>query len=211
MSQSSNEQRCFRLRAINTEHLPHIADWYQDLDELALIESHLPLPVNEQSLQTLWQQDLQQQAPRTSYLYCICDSDGDPVGFTGLQDLNLTYGNGVLFVYIDRNHRRLGLALRAFALLLDMAYRQLRLHRVTTYVQSENHPSLKLINRIGFQHEGRLRESCFFNGRYRNVDVVGLLAPEWEARRDALVESMQGDTRLAIGNDTGGDWCWPPR
>lgn len=209
MSQSSNESRHFRLKPITVQHLQYISGWYQNIDELALIESHLPLPVNPESLETLWQQDLQQKAPRTSYLYCICNAAGEPVGFTGLQDLNLIYGSGVVFVFIEKNYRRIGLALRATALLLDLAFEQLRMHRVTTYVHSDNLPSVDMIRRIGFVDEGCLRESCFFDGKYHDVNLVGLLAREWQACRTVLSNELDDNTRLSMGEDDNSEWSWP--
>lgn len=209
MNQSNNEPRHFQLKPVTVQHLEYISGWYQSVDELALIESHLPLPVNSQSLETLWQRDLEQKAPRTSYLYSICDAADKPVGFTGLQDLNLTYGSGVVFVFVDKNHRRRGLALRAIALLLDMAYLQLRLHRVATYVHCDNQPSLDLVHRVGFRDEGCQRESCFFGGKYSDVNIVGMLAREWEDCRTALSNELGSDIRLSIGDDEKSEWSWP--
>jgi RimJ/RimL family protein N-acetyltransferase len=209
MSQPTDEPHHFQLKPVTVEHLQSISDWYQNLDELALIESHLPLPVNSQSLENLWKRDIDQKAPRTSYLYSICNADDEPVGFTGLQDLNLTYGSGVAFIFIEANHRRHGLALCAIALILDMAFHQLRLHRVTTFVNCDNQPSLDLIKRVGFRDEGCMRESCFFDGKYHDVNVVGLLAPEWQAHRTALSDTLDGNTRLSIGHNGDTNWSWP--
>lgn len=209
MNPSITELRQFRLKPIQVQHLEQISRWYQDVDELALIESHLPLPVNSQSLESMWHQDFEQKAPRTSYMYSICDSDDIPVGFTGLQDLNLTYGNGVVFIFVEKNHRRIGLAIRALALLLDMAYQQLRLHRIATYVHSDNQPSLELIRQLGFHAEGCLRESCYFDGKYHDVDVVGMLARDWTAHRETLSDGLDKAIQMSIGDDQNKAWSWP--
>lgn len=201
--------RYFHLQPIAVSHLDRIASWYQDLDELSLIESNLPMPVNAESLQTLWQRDIEQKAPRASYLYAICNDRDEAVGFTGLQDINQTHGTAVVFIFVEKNNRRFGLALRATALLLDMAFQQLRLHRVTTYVDSNNEPSIALIRKLGFTDEGRMREACFFRGGYHDVNVVGMLVDEWEARRGALSESMQRGTLLTMSRDVDSRWAWP--
>jgi RimJ/RimL family protein N-acetyltransferase len=209
MSQQLNLSRHFNLQPVALQHLESIASWYQNIEELSLIESNLPLPVNAQSLETLWQRDLEQKAPRDSYLYAICNEAGEAVGFTGLQEINLTNGGGVVFIFVEKNNRRYGLALRSIALLLDMAFEQLRLHRVTTYVDSDNLPSRGLIQKIGFTDEGCMREACFFNGEYHDINVVGMLAEEWQPLRIALSESLDSTTMLSIGNDESSKWSWP--
>jgi RimJ/RimL family protein N-acetyltransferase len=207
--QSKNTLQLFHLKPITVQHLGVISDWYQDIDELALIESNLPLPINSQSLEKFWQRDLEQNEPRTSYVYSICDEKGVPVGFTGLQDINFMYGSGVVFIFVQKESRRHGLALRSIALMLDMACDQLRLHRITTYVHSDNIPSMGLINRIGFTHEGRMREACFFNGQFSDVNVVSMLSREWQECRVSLSKGLDSTTILSIGDDENTRWTWP--
>lgn len=110
MSLQLNASRHFNLQPVAVHHLESIASWYCNIDELSHMESNLPLPVNEQSLETLWQHDLEQKTPRTSYLYAICDEAGEAVGFTGLQEINLTNGCCVIFIFIEKSSRRHGLA-----------------------------------------------------------------------------------------------------
>ncbi len=207
--QSDNTQQLFYLKPISAQHLENIADWYQDIDELALIESNLPLPINPQSLEKIWRRDIEPKEPRTSYIYAICDAEDEAVGFTGLQDINFIYGSGVVFIFVRKDSRRNGLALRSLALILDLACDQLRLHRITTYVHCQNLPSINLIDRIGFTNEGRMREACFFDGEYSDVNIVSMLAREWQACRRSLSEGLDSKTILFIGHNGNSRWCWP--
>jgi RimJ/RimL family protein N-acetyltransferase len=192
--QSKNTPQSFYLKPLTVKHIEVISGWYQNIDELALIESNLPLPINPQSLEKFWQRDLEQKEPRTSYVYSICNEEGLPVGLTGLQDINFTYGNGVVFIFVRKENRRHGLALRSIALMLDMAFDQLRLHRITTYVHSDNTPSMSLISRIGFTQEGQMREACFNNGQHSDVNIVSMLAREWQEYRKSLSEGLDSTT-----------------
>jgi RimJ/RimL family protein N-acetyltransferase len=209
MSQQLNASRHFHLLPVALHHLESIASWYQNIDELSLIESNLPLPVNAQSLEVLWRRDLEQKAPRSSYLYTICNENDEAVGFTGLQEINLTNGCAVVFIFVEKNNRRFGLGKRSIALLLDMAFEQLRLHRVATYVNSDNLPSCDLIQKSGFTDEGRMREACFFNGEYHDVNIVSMLAEEWQALRIPLSDQLDNATTLSMGNDENSKWTWP--
>ena len=201
--------RLFHLEPVSVSHLERIASWYQDLDELSLIESNMPLPVNAESLESMWKRDIEQKAPRSGYLYAICNDRDEAVGFTGLQDINLTHGTAVVFIFVEKSNRRFGLALRALALLLDMAFQQLRLHRITTYVDSNNLSSIGLIRKLGFTDEGRMREASFFRGEYHDVNVVGMLVDEWQAQRGAVSESMESRVVLSMSKDADSRWTWP--
>ena len=114
--QIDTTQQPFYLKPISAQHLENIADWYQDIDELALIESNLPLPINPQSLEKIWQRDIEPKEPRTSYIYAICDAEDEAVGFTGLQDINFIYGSGVVFIFCSDQAEFLRWSLRQTAL-----------------------------------------------------------------------------------------------
>jgi UDP-4-amino-4,6-dideoxy-N-acetyl-beta-L-altrosamine N-acetyltransferase len=207
--QRDNDNQHFYLKPLTASDVEHIAVWYEDIKDLALIESKIPVPLNAQSLEKMWQNYLVQTEPRTSYLFSICDEDGRPFGHTGLQQINYANGNGVVFIYIRRDMRRCGAALRAMALALDLAFYQLRLHRITTYVLADNLPSVGLVNRLGFTDEGCMREGHFYDGEYGDVNIVGLLAEEWDNSRGPLSDVLDNNVDVAFGRDTGSRWTWP--
>ena len=204
-----NNDRHFYLKPLTASDVEKIAIWYEDINDLALIESKLSVPLNAPSLEKLWQKDLVQAEPRTCYLFSVCDEDGEPFGHTGLQEINYADGHGVIFIFIRKDMRRCGAALRAMALTLDMAFYQLRLHRITTYVHANNLPSASLVKRLGFVDEGCMREGYFYDGEYGDVNVVGLLAQEWDNARGPLSDTLDNGVAVAFGRDAGSRWTWP--
>lgn len=207
--QRDSKVQHFYLKPLTVSDVEHIAVWYEDIKDLALIESKLSVPLNTRSLERLWQNDLVHSEPGTDYLYAICDESGEPIGHTGLQDINYANGNGVVFIYVRKNKRRCGVALRAMALMLDLAFFQLRLHRITTYVHTDNTPSASLVKRLGFADEGCMREGYFYDGEYGDVNIVGLLSEEWGACRGPLSDALDNKVDVAFGRDTEGRWIWP--
>ena len=206
----SNGQH-FYLKPLTASDVEHIAVWYEDIKDLAQIESKLSLPLNAQSLEKLWQNDLVQTEPRTSYLFSICDQGGELVGHTGLQEINYADGHGVIFIYLEKDRRRCGVGLRSMALMLDLAFSQLRLHRITTYVHTDNFPSAGLVERLGFIVEGCMREAYFYDGKYGDVSVVGLLSKEWDTSRGPLNDALDNRVDVAFGRNSGSRWVWPLR
>lgn len=199
----------YYLKPLTVSDLEHIAVWYEDIKDLALIESKLSVPINTSSLEKLWHNDLVHSEPGTNYLFSICGEDDEPVGHTGLQEISYPCGNAVVFIYLKKDSRRRGIALRTMALMLDLAFYQLRLHRITTYVHTNNTPSVGLVKRLGFTIEGCMREGYFYDGQYGDVNIVGLLSREWDSCRVSLSDSLDGEVDIAFGRDPGGRWTWP--
>lgn len=108
-------------------------------------------------------------------------------------------GTCTLF-HIDAGHRRAeigyalrrdrwgaGLATEAVALVLDWAFDDLGLHRVEADIDPRNAASRAMLTRLGFRVEGLLRERFFVGDVAGDSELLGLLAPQWRARRDTAL------------------------
>src|SRR3972149_1838260 len=62
---------------------------------------------------------------------------------------------------------------------------QLNLHRVGWWTFAENTASIGLARKMGFKEEGRVRDSVFFDNKYHDSIVLGLLKDEYEAGKTA--------------------------
>lgn len=72
-------------------------------------------------------------------------------------------------------HGWMDLALRQW---LPAAFAQLGLHSVVAYVEPENAASIRLLDRLGFCHEGLLRDCSKRDGQYLSLQRYSLLASE---------------------------------
>ena len=84
------------------------------------------------------------------------------------------YGNAAL--------ARQGYMAEGVSLLLDRAFRALRLHRVEASVQPDNERSKVLLQRLGFRQEGFSPKYIWVWGKWRDCERWGLLAEEWRSR-----------------------------
>lgn len=73
-----------------------------------------------------------------------------------------------------------GLMPDALTALIDHAFGALGLHRIEADVDPRNSVSLRVLERLGFQREGHLRERYFKDGEIQDSVILGLL------RRDYL-------------------------
>jgi RimJ/RimL family protein N-acetyltransferase len=67
----------------------------------------------------------------------------------------------------------------AVSAILTFAFSDLGLHRVEATPFADNPPSQSLLLRLGFSHEGTLRQRHFFRDHYKDQLYFGLLIDEW--------------------------------
>ncbi len=72
-----------------------------------------------------------------------------------------------------------GLATEALSALLDYLFTEMKKHRVLAYVDIDNQRSIRLLERLGFQREGHLRESSWSKGEWRDDYQYAILDSEW--------------------------------
>ena len=81
----------------------------------------------------------------------------------------------------------------ASAAILEFGFTTLRLHRVFAQTTSDNAASIRVLERLGMQQEGRLRDNECFKGNYRDTLLYGLLEDEWDTAREQLPNNyLQG-------------------
>lgn len=78
----------------------------------------------------------------------------------------------------DAAARGRGLGGEAVRLLLDHAFHDLNLHRVSLQVFATNRAAIRTYERAGLRHEGTLREAAYIGGEYVDVHVMGVLREE---------------------------------
>ena len=74
-----------------------------------------------------------------------------------------------------------GYATEAALAIVAFGFRDLELHRVSASCIADNVASANVLEKVGLQREGRLRESEHFKGRWWDKLLYGLLESEWRA------------------------------
>ncbi len=77
--------------------------------------------------------------------------------------------------------KRQGWMTELLPIVLAYGFEQMDLFRIEAKVSPTNVPSLKLLDKSGFNKEGHLREDYFIEGVPSDSLIYGLLLPEWKA------------------------------
>ena len=200
----------FTLRPLEKADLEVVTQWFHDVADLASFDRASRIPLNLCATENAWGQAIDLVNENGKCWFAIVSGTNQIIGIIGLEGFASPNRDAVLPLFIDKSMRRNGIGLRATALVIDFAFRQLGLHRVTSYYRADNVRSGELTQQIGFEIEGRMRQAWFAEGQHFDMIVVGLLRDGWDERRDALAQEMSSETTVAFCDTVSSDWAWPP-
>lgn len=123
------------------------------------------------------------ERPRNSYgdvLFGIeALADGMLIGLVSLTDADPEKGIAKLDIYVgEKAYWGRGYATDAVRTACRYGFEDMRLHKVTLTVVTENHAARKAYEKVGFVEEGRLRQVFRRDGRWYDMFTMGLLADE---------------------------------
>jgi len=106
-------------------------------------------------------------------------SDGTFLGWCALSRWNPTYRSAATGYVLAQAAWGHGYATEAVRALLGWAFDALDLNRVQAELDTRNAASARVLDKLGFQREGTLREDCVVDGEVSDSWVCGLLRREW--------------------------------
>ncbi len=108
----------------------------------------------------------------------IAEADGAAIGTVTLAYADWTNLSAELGYVLAPEARGKGHAFAMTRLALDLGFAA-GLERIAAYTCTDNASSIRLLERLGFTREGRLRGHAIIEGVRRDHDVYGLLRAEW--------------------------------
>ncbi|QDQ28933.1 GNAT family N-acetyltransferase [Chitinimonas arctica] len=109
----------------------------------------------------------------------VRNGDGQLLGSCGLFRWNKVYRNCLLGYELGRPHWGQGLMSEALRGILRYGFDQMQLNRIQAEIHPDNTASQLLVERLGFQREGRHRQQGYWAGQFHDLDCYSLLAQDW--------------------------------
>ncbi|WP_229894893.1 GNAT family N-acetyltransferase [Streptomyces galilaeus] len=97
-----------------------------------------------------------------------------------LTGQNMIDGTAEVELMLAAEHRGHGHATAALDAVVDLAFGELPMYRLTAETHTDNATALAVLARSGFTQEGISRAACLHRGRRHDLAVFSLLRPEWE-------------------------------
>jgi RimJ/RimL family protein N-acetyltransferase len=115
------------------------------------------------------------QDPETHFVIAV---DGELAGTIGLQlGEDVYHLSAEIGYWLAEEYWHRGFATAAVGALTDWGFSTLGLLRVHAYVFDTNRASMRVLEKAGFELEGRMRHAVFKNGRLLDQLIYAKLAP----------------------------------
>lgn len=168
-----------RLRAIERADLPRFVEWLNDPEVIPGLLIVTPLSLAQEER---WFERVVAGVPEEAPLVIEINTPQGwtPVGNIGMHRINWREREAELGIVIgEKKYWNHGYGGDAIRLLLDYGFNQLNLHRIFLRVHASNPRAIRSYEKVGFVHEGRLREAHFHAGAYEDVLIMSVLSSEW--------------------------------
>ena len=117
-------------------------------------------------------------------IYTIADKEtDDAAGMIGLFRIERQHKRAEIGYWLDKPYWGRGIVTEAVMKLLDVGFRNLKLHRVYAPVFHPNKASMKVLTKCGFTHEGFFRHSYFRRGRWMDEHWFSILKEEFTGKQ----------------------------
>ena len=122
----------------------------------------------------------QQDVPRRKFQLALELKTGG--GLIGNCGIRMKSGEGYeadIGYELSPDHWGHGYATEAARAIVQFGFAELKVHRIWAWFIAENTASAHVLEKLGMQLEGRLREKEFFKGRWWDTLVYALLEDDW--------------------------------
>lgn len=104
---------------------------------------------------------------------------GELIGSIQLFQVERRFMQRAMIGYsLDKDCEGKGYMTEAVRLLVEYAFRELKLHRVYAEAKPSNLGSIRVLEKAGFEREGIARKNVQINGRWEDHMVLSILNPE---------------------------------
>lgn len=125
--------------------------------------------------------DQQRAQPRLKYqLALTLKSNYQLIGNCGIRLESVDAQEGDIGYELSPEHWGVGYATEAARAIVNFGFTELKLHRIWSWCIAENTASVRVLEKLGLQGEGRLRDKEYFKGRWWDTLVFGILEQEWQ-------------------------------
>lgn len=173
------EGRNVRLRAAERSDLENFVRWLNDPEVRAGLTLYLPMSMAEEER---WFENMLDR-PQEEHPLVIEARDGEgwsPIGNCGFHQIEWRSRTAEVGIFIgEKDLWNRGLGTEVMHLLLRHGFESLNLNRVALRVYEDNPRAIRAYEKVGFVHEGRLRQAMYKTGRYVDILLMSVLRAEW--------------------------------
>src|SRR5690625_3159068 len=85
-------------------------------------------------------------------------------------------------------YSRLIISIKCSKRIINIAFKELNLNKVTARTATNNNVIWKLLERFGFKKEGILRADDYINGKFKDFIMYSIIHDEWDNQENKFLE-----------------------
>jgi len=178
--------KLIRLTAKKPEDKDTLSRWTHDAEYMRQLNFDAALPKPPEHFEDKKDKDKHpDNGRRFNFMFRTLDSDK----LIGQGGLNVSWNNQATWVWLgigEPDYRGKGYGSDAMRLLVNYSFRELGLYRVGLGVFGYNTRAMHVYEKLGFVHEGAMRQSLYREGEHHDTYGMSILRPEWEAQQAVL-------------------------
>jgi ribosomal-protein-alanine N-acetyltransferase len=122
---------------------------------------------------------------RSFYWVIASKKTNQIVGNIGFQEWDM-YNNRVEVSYqLHSNYWRCGIMQTALRKVVDFGFTQMKVARIQATTVVYNYPSINLLQKVGFSHEGTLSQYKYYKGEYCDIAMFGYSYKQYVASNNS--------------------------
>jgi [ribosomal protein S5]-alanine N-acetyltransferase len=165
-----------QLRDLRLEDLETVMSWAKDSE--FCLANDWSLELSEERIQTHWTGIITES--REDLIRKGITFQNQLIGYADLADINRLAARACLGYAIGNSSLwGKGLGFYGAKLMLELAFTELKLERVTAEVNAANTRSLRVLEKLGFKREGILRRHETYRGERGDLHLFGMLREEY--------------------------------
>jgi ribosomal-protein-serine acetyltransferase len=106
--------------------------------------------------------------------------EGAIVGLISFNSISKTNKNASIGYWLDQASQGKGIVTKACALLIEYGFHEIQLHRIELRCAVHNEKSCAIPKRLGFVHEGVLRDAEWLYDHFVDLNLFSLLSTDWK-------------------------------
>ena len=159
--------------------IPVMFKWINNREQVLFNAPYRPVSDGQHAA---WFEAIQQQKDTVIFGIRLLKK-GNLIGSCQLRSINPIHRTAELQIRLGEiREGRQGYGTEAIRLLLDFAFKDLNLYRVSVHVFVTNEAALRLYEKVGFVREGVLRKAAYIDGQHVDMAVMGILREEHVGR-----------------------------
>jgi [ribosomal protein S5]-alanine N-acetyltransferase len=126
----------------------------------------------------------QQEVPRTKFQLAVTlKPDGQLIGNCGIRRKSAEAIEADIGYELNPRYWGKGYATEAARAIVRFGFSELGVHRVWSWCVADNAGSAHVLEKLGMQREGVLREKEYYKGRWWDTLMYAILVYEWQAQQ----------------------------